>query len=137
MNLKSLRLSVTALALFLLGSLPGNLIAASGGPSEADVKAAFHKAYTHRDADESTITFDGPIEIGSPVAGQKAPYLGKEAFPVKVDFTVAWIYKSGEARVERTHRKGGVFLFYRDSSGGWSFDVATLPSQSSETTKGQ
>jgi hypothetical protein len=141
MNIKSLRpsiiLTLAVSAVLMTGLTAGNLIAASdsGGPSEADVKAAFYKAFAHRDADETTVTFDSAIKIGAPVSGQKAPYLGKQAFPVKADFTVDWIYKSGDARTERNHKKGGIYLFYRDSAGGWSFDIETQPTMSSERKK--
>jgi hypothetical protein len=108
------------------------LIAASdaAGPSEADVKAAFLRAFRNGSADETTVTFDSPVKIGSPVAGQKAPYLGKQAFPVQVDFTVDWIFKTGWVRTEHNHKKGGEFLFYRDSAGKWDYDSPKPPTQS-------
>jgi hypothetical protein len=137
MNIKPLRFCLAVSALFLTGLAPGNLIAASDttGPSEAEVKAAFQRSFRNGQADETTVTFDSPMKTGSPVTGEKAPYLGKQAFPVQVDFTVNWIFKHGEAHTVHNHKKGGVCLFYRDSVGNWDYDIQKLFTQSASESK--
>ena len=103
-------------------------------PSEADVTAAFAKTHRNGEANENTLKFDGPMKVAPPMTSQQRTIVGKTVYPVKVDFTVAWIFKNPVwPRTTYTHWKGGVYEFYRDSFGDWQFIIEQQPDHTMET----
>ena len=86
------------------------------------------------EADETVVTFDSEVKVAAPITGQKVPLAGKTLYPVKIDYTVAWIYKGKVwPRTTSTHYTGGVYEFYRDPFGDWNLNIATQPQSKMET----
>lgn len=130
-NLFGMCLAMALLITFGLGCFKSGGIASGGAPTKKEVRDALTKRtrsiyltetnkslYKIKDVE---LDFDdSSIKIGSPVEKQvEFGVSGKQAYPVRVNYTITTIYSSGdEPKVEEVG-DGIVEYFYRDGFGEW------------------
>lgn len=119
-------------ALFALLVLP--LAAASGPPSEAEIKKSIEKGFKEVYVDPvvwkiTRITCEfGPIKIGK-ITRKQVQYgkMAEPVWPVKVEVTITeYRGDTPYKKVTRGNSESDIFLFYKDAFDEWKWKTGSL-----------